>query len=658
MKTILALIFTLFSSMSLAEAPAATSEVVCNNSSGCRDDDPNWRAADLSADRLARQIQARFESVARLAQTQQTEYCANSITGFNKGCQARTFETISAEIAEINEVITARRQILEEKVAQLASIEGPTRIEAQDVNTPTSEIQSLIDRATELVAEIEDLKSTIDAAKVFLAEKNVELTNLNNTCAELNSNVQTVCQDPKVGVVMDTIVISGHTEGQTIMAGIVPAREVESFGELAAAAELEVTENSLPTPEIATQRLAFDWTYYSTSRIGGNTVGHLRSAETFVDESAVYAADELAQANNIINSLRTLLPDQTPNTGTCTLTMQATGACSATTPDPNVTRPQQRPPNLSRNTVPVPTPAPRGGGAPGGGGGAPPVNGQGLIDDVNQGPGYGGSPSPGGGGTDVAGRGGNAPGAGGLMNTLGGLGSMFGKTGGGFGSEGYRSSSNGRSASGGSIPPNRSRQGYGLPNQNVDFNPSSRPNSAGAPLGQPRAFNGGLGSNGQSGGFGGGAAAGGGMPASGGGSAGGGSSGSGQKPGLLSRLMGKKRDKTMFGKADSSGGGGGFNNAKASPRAGLTDPYDGSSNVALDENGRRIFDASKYAPSQAAQDRAYARATGRRIASTVQRPNSGAMDWPSDISKDRNGNMFMKVRLSHTSFINNSSARP
>jgi hypothetical protein len=302
--------------------------------------------------------------------------------------------------------------------------------------------------------------------------------------------------------------------------------------------------------------------------------------------------------------------------------------CTPTTPDseptPNpepVARPQPRPTSIVDSDT------------GGGGGSTPGVSGADLVAQANSGA-YGAGSI----GADASNTGGQG---GGLINALGSLGGMFGKTGGGFGSEGYRPSANSRASN----QPNsnsRSNPGYDLPSENVDYTLNGNSNARTNPTQQARAFSGnpssgGSGFNGSSGG------AGQGLNASGGNGASGSSGSGGSKPGLLSRLFGKKKDKTMFGKAENSGVGGRFASKAKGSGSQTLNPNESNLDSNYNNQGR-VFDASKYAPSAKAQARAHARATGRKIASHGL---PGSFEWPSDISKNKKENIFKKVNLPH-----------
>jgi hypothetical protein len=229
------------------------------------------------------------------------------------------------------------------------------------------------------------------------------------------------------------------------------------------------------------------------------------------------------------------------------------------------------------------------------------------------------------------------PSGGGLNSGLNSLGGMFGKTGGGFGSEGYRTSGNSR-LSNSQNSGSRSNPGYAIPNDNIDYTRTGNANTR-TPNPQSRAFNSNS-SNAGGNGFNG--AAGAGQGSNAGGNNGAGGSKAGSKQSLFSRLFGKKKDKTMFGKTDNSAGGGRF--ASTSKTSGEQNLNPGAASDARLNDQGRTFDASKYAPSAKAQARAHARATGRRIASKA---SSAAFEWPSDISKNKKENIFKKVNLPH-----------
>ncbi len=224
---------------------------------------------------------------------------------------------------------------------------------------------------------------------------------------------------------------------------------------------------------------------------------------------------------------------------------------------------------------------------------------------------------------------------------LGGLGSIFGKTGGGFGQEGYSNPSNPRYQG-------SNYSNYNSPNQNQasqNFKPNYDNNRLKNPSSNSQNtpnFGGGNYAN----------SANRSAPVGGGQGAGGlqGSSAptsksSSRKPGLLSRLFGKKKDKTLFGKTDSSARGGSFKSRSNRSSSRTNSNLNSENQFNPSNSSQRRFDASKYEPSKAASARAYARATGRKIAS--QAPQPEIFVWPDDISKNRNANMFSKVRISH-----------
>lgn len=237
--------------------------------------------------------------------------------------------------------------------------------------------------------------------------------------------------------------------------------------------------------------------------------------------------------------------------------------------------------------------------------------------------------------------------SGGIGGALSGLGSILGKASGAFGVDGYSSSTNSRFASNGSGNSGRNKSNYDSNSDSMNnsfgtrrnyANPSSKTN---APAGsKSRAFSSVLSnnsrpmSNSQSG-------------ASGSGLMSGGSDGSSsstpqEKPGLLSRLFGKKKDKTIFGKRDSPGLARSFNQ-NSSNRPGLKSQKSDSNSS--DESLTRVFDASKYTPSKKANEKAYARATGRKLAShSLIRKK---LKWPNDISRNKQSNIFHKIQIAH-----------
>lgn len=118
------------------------------------------------------------------------------------------------------------------------------------------------------------------------------------------------------------------------------------------------------------------------------------------------------------------------------------------------------------------------------------------------------------------------------------------------------------------------------------------------------------------------------------------------KPSLFTKLFGSS-DKNMFGKSSTNNGG----SEPKMEKKGYQKSYRGRSlgeenNSVSSKN--RIFDYDKYRPSPTAEQRAYERATGRRIASRSI-ANSSGFEWPNDIRKNKNSNLFKIVNIIHRS---------
>ncbi len=230
-------------------------------------------------------------------------------------------------------------------------------------------------------------------------------------------------------------------------------------------------------------------------------------------------------------------------------------------------------------------------------------------------------------------------GQGGLSGALGSLSGVFGKTGGGFGSEGYTNSSNARYSNNSERRNSNAR--FNLNDQVIDYSNNSNENNNSAALPKTRAFNPSSGNNlnnnnqnvgpqGQ------------GLNGAQSNSANVGSTN--KKPSLLSRLFGKKKDKTLFGKNENSSNGTGYKSDSSKLKSVRSNTSNNNTNSER-LNSDRKFDPSKYAPSKEAQVRAHARATGRKVASQSS-PND-SFKWPEDISLNKKSNIFQKVNLTH-----------
>lgn len=618
-----------------------------DNSGGCSNDE--YAEAEARAASLEARLQQRFQSISDSAKQKQTSSCQQSVAKFREECNSLRYSSIQTTIQEI-------RTTIDSKTKQIGNINKFAQTEANDSNTPSSEIEKLVANVRKLVADIEE-------AKLTLAEQEQMLANQDQICLVQNDVVANVCREPVVNTENNEIQVVEFTANQSLVIPKAPASEVSPVGNVIAAAKLQVS-GPVTSPEIRSSRESAERSFYGTTRNSGTTSESLTQTTTFANSS-------LAQANSILSALAPLISQEKENfndntkNSLCSAIMEARGECSdsqdTTTADTSsVTsdRPGQRPDGLgSQNAgATAPTDGSRRPPASAGNGenrdavSAKDVEGQALSRA------YGGNNETqtaveGPNGTPAAGGQASGGFGAGISNALGGIGSMFGKTGGGFGSEGYSSSSNSRMGLAGGGQNNagnyRGKTNGNFPQQNVDFTPKNKNSNANAPTRNSRAFGGGSANagsgmnNGQSGAMGGA----GGM---GSGSSGAGSGkNSGEKPNFFNRLLGKKKDKTMFGKTESSGRGGSYASGSRSAQRGYQGRNaDGSVNYGdgFNANGERTFDASKYAPSKAAQDRAYARATGRKIASHA--PATGStVEWPSDISRNKNRNMFSNVGL-------------
>ncbi len=624
----------LFSFDAFSETPLVEKNISCMSGEDCSHD--LIRAED-KARAIEFNMKAEFEKIANISKDRQTGYCKESIYSFFEGCN-------SSKYVIINESIENIKKTIDIKFSKISSIQKFANIESNDPSAiPTSDLNQLKNNIYETIKEIE-------AAKLFLAEQEKELDDLGKTCEQLNSSVQEVCREPEATTMGDEVIIREFVETQipnSLYKGIktqvvekTAAQQAAYIGDVEAVVEMSI-DTTLETPEIINNRKASDQRYSATSRVGGETIKTLKITTEYADTS-------IAQANLMLDALSRFNGES--DDLSCTALNKARGACGTTTPTPEVLPPV---------AVVVP---PEGGGAGGGGaaggssggegagtGGG--VSGEELIADANSNS-YGPDSSSGGG---ASGGFAGGSGGGGLGNILGGLGSIFGKTGGGFGSEGYGSTKNTRYADT-SVDSTSGTSGYNpsysMSNQNIDYSGGQYRNSQKTAGQQPRALNraannfnpsngsgnAGFGSNGASGL----------NPGMGGGGSGGSSKGSGNKPSLFSRLMGKKSDKTLFGKTDSSGrGGSGYSGSSSkSQNSGGQVFYDDEGNIINTDGDKnsKVFDASRYAPTQAAQDRAYARATGRKIASHAAVLGS-SFEWPADISKDKRRSMFSNVGL-------------
>lgn len=247
--------------------------------------------------------------------------------------------------------------------------------------------------------------------------------------------------------------------------------------------------------------------------------------------------------------------------------------------------------------------------------------------------------------------------AGSVLNELTGLAPMFAKTNGGnnsgdsFGNDSSYASNLGNSRYGGA-------GNSGMRNQNPNNMAYQQNNKLGQKPGQlpnrPRSYGGYnpdvQGSNSFNNG------------GNGGGSLGLGSSSNGsrrstnnEKPGLLSKLFGKK-DKTLFGNKNTKGGSmGGYGGSTSGSSSGRS-IYEDSSGTQYQKTGNgRMFDPNKYAPSKAAEAQAYARHTGRKIASHSS-PSAypAPISWPADISRNKKANMFFNISLQVKMTVDNT----
>lgn len=228
----------------------------------------------------------------------------------------------------------------------------------------------------------------------------------------------------------------------------------------------------------------------------------------------------------------------------------------------------------------------------------------------------------------------------GFGSILGSIGGLFGKTSGGFGSEGYKATNNSRMAN--NIQRNTGSSNNNYSNNQLNSNFQNKSNqrvnpTAPQPGGFKPSFSNSPNSNARSG-----------SPSQGLNSSPSNATnknGADNKPSLMDRLFGRKKDKTMFGKRDSSGRGGSFGQSSSTRQNRRGFNSQTSSTSTSDGSLKRVFDASKYSPSEEAKARAYARATGRRIASHSFPGKT--IEWPTDISRNKKENIFRKVNLQH-----------
>jgi hypothetical protein len=583
----------------------------CVSNSVCED-------KEIAAEQHARNMAVyNFEIESVIAASQQTDTCRSRIKdNFEKNCNSQLYRNLKIKIEAVKESINQKNAQVKQTQK---SITGAAS-ESQE------SIEQIINRLKVLITDINNLKA------LELTPLETALKKLNKTCELEYDLVNQVCQAPFVSSEGNETVIKKRKivgTSSSVDKSIVPEGTAQ-VSTVTAVAKVKVS-GAIDAPEVEAARQVAESGYTNTSRVGGSTNA------TFEDTSDLAVAS-LNQAKEIILSLRGI-------------SVQSSGPECDEFGDgcDNPVSPNADP--LGKDlpySMGVPVNEPGDGAAAkttatgGNNGGG--VSGDQVMADAQSGaygaPGGTGDSSQGGG--SGAGTGGSAQGGvGGAMSGLSGLSSMFGKTGGSsFGNDSsYASSSSGRryNNSGGSAG------NYAIPTDTT-YNPNNYTNNDNNSPNMPnqRAFQGGNGNNANNG-YGSAANNGNGSPL--------GSSNNNKgtnnnpKPNFFSRLFGKK-DKTFLGK-NINGNGGGYGSAARSGKSG-SGSYDSriDKNNALQKTDAKSFDPSKYAPSKAAQDRAYARATGRKIASHSS-DRGYLTEWPSDISKNKKTSMFVKVGLAH-----------
>ncbi len=583
-------------------------------------------AAELAGD----QAREKFEAMANQVIINQTNACRMTSDSFKRQCNTNLYRSLKVGIENI-------QTLMEEQFGQIASINQMGQIEAQN----GTDISGLALKVEKLVSA---LKSSSDA----LATLQGDLDNLDQTCRTKFIDATDFCTEPIATSDGDSVAIYQNRSMELLVART-SAMESISYGDAEAEVQLQV-EGKLDAPELRQQRNIIKDEYYVTSRIGGST-------GTQLTETTSFAVTNLRQAELTLETLNSLLPNSDVREGSnCSGIEAATGACSSDSnstpsgPTAMSSRPERRPETTAAQvggdaaTISNSDNSSENNGKAADSKG---LSGDQLMADA-QSKAFGATTESSANNNDksvqakASGFGGQA---GGFGKSLSELGSIFGKSGGSFGEDGYSSGASARYGSPNKNYRSSNSSGTQLSTGTIPYNPNRSSSNQKFPQAIPPPSRGNFAnSQGQ-------------FPRSpvGGGGAGGLGTSSGNaggtktkdKPGLLSRLFGKnKKDKTMFGKNASPGGGGKFRSAgnDRANRRGL----DLSGSEQRSKDKARTFNADNYKPTAAAQARAYARATGRSLASTYNPNLAGpsTIEWPKDISKNRARSMFFKIGLS------------
>ncbi len=596
------------------------------NSAGCTDGQNSCTTEEvrLAINKAEDKAMLLFISASQSAVANQSNTCQIQVNNFNGQCNSSLFNSIILNIESIN-------QEIKNKMVQFSDVSSIARNAKERGAT-----------VTEILVNLEELQKEIEAAKNFVLEQEKELHKLNTNCESSYKDVAAVCVPPTVAsngerTVLNEISLVGPEQIVVEKAGVEAGR--------AEATALVQMNGDLDAPKIESQRRNFESSFNATSRVGGTAFEAVNGANSFADDS-------ISDIQNIIKSLQPLRETFTNQNETCDAVFGCQPTKDGASPDHLEARALagiERAEAAQRAAAGA-TPTADATSRSAGGGGASAEEVMSSAQDSA----YGGSPTVNVNTTNTGAAPQGAAGAGGgFAGALSGLSSMLGKaTGGAFGDSSSYSNNYGSSRYGSSA---RTNNGGSYPTESYDYSLTKQKTATGFNNPPARGFQpqaGGLpsnnGSNPNAGAQGG----------AGAGLSGSGSSGSGgtnaDKPSLFSRLFGKK-DKTLFSNKSSGGGGGGsFGGASSktgySPTGasldsnGLQDPSN--------PNGGRSFDPSKYMPSKAAEERAYlrstGRSTGRKIASHSLGDGSASdFQWPNDISKNKNMNLFKTVNIIH-----------
>lgn len=556
----------------------------------------------------------------------QTEICSNQVAAFEKQCDY-------SKVQEAQLLISDIKNTIEQRVNSLTNINTES-------GRPEFRSKSILGKMLETAKK---LQNEIDAANKFLEDQKIFITDFTNTCNKQIENVRTVCVDPQYGTIGEQININIVTPNQSQVLESVSAIKSATDREGEAEATVLVhTSGTFPATEAENKKNMANSTYNTATQVRRNT------SETLA-ETKVVAEESRELANRLITSLETIVApsDPTKIEGRLEHGLMDGGADPIDTVDP--TRPPSRSASSSTGNTPnadnvLNTRNTNGATASKAGG----VSAQQAQNDALANAYGAGTPDPSSNSNETNGNkttnnsAGAPGGVGSMMNGLSGLGSMFGKTtGGGFGNDSsYGSSRIGRYNNDGNFRYRPSQQSgadyvYTPKSGNTSANQQQASNqrafaggnpSTGAYSGMPMA--GGTGSNMNMGG----------SPSN--------TAAPTKKPSFLDKLLG--RDKTLFGKKTAGAGGGSFgmNSSSSSRDSYLRKDMNPSGDSLKNKDKARVFDASKYAPSKAAQERAYARATGRKIASHasgIESSSKNKKEWPEDISLDKRSHMFRKA---------------